>query len=44
MQYFWLNKTNKNRKLIVFINGWAMNETPVKHLAYEDFDILVLFD
>ncbi len=43
MEYFWLNK-NENKKLIVFFNGWAMNETPIKHLKKEDFDILVLYD
>jgi len=43
MQHFWLNK-NENKKLIVFFNGWAMNETPVKHLNCEDFDVLVLYD
>lgn len=44
MQYFWLNKKEENKKLILFFNGWAMNETPVKHLFCGDFDILVLFD
>ena len=44
MQYFWLNKTKENNKLIVFLNGWGMNETPVKHLKYNDFDVLILFD
>ncbi len=43
MNYFWLNK-NENKKLIVFFNGWAMNETPVKHLKTDGFDILVLYD
>lgn len=43
MQYFWLNKNNNN-KLILFFNGWAMNETPVKHMDFENYDILVLFD
>ncbi|MBQ4647355.1 MAG: DUF452 family protein [Candidatus Gastranaerophilales bacterium] len=43
MQYFWLNKNN-NKKLILFFNGWAMNETPVKHLKFSDFDVLVLYD
>ncbi len=43
MQYFWLNKQN-NKKLIVFFNGWAMNETPLEHLKKDDFDILILFD
>jgi len=43
MQYFWLNK-KENKKLIVFFNGWGMNETPVQHLAYNDFDVLILYD
>lgn len=44
MQYFWLNQKQENKKLILFFNGWAMNETSVKHLKTEDFDVLVLFD
>ena len=44
MQYFWLNQKEENKKLILFFNGWGMNETPVKHLKTEDFDVLVLFD
>lgn len=44
MQYFWLNKNENNKKLILFFNGWAMNETPLKHLECEDYDVLVLFD
>lgn len=43
MQYFWLNK-KENKKLIVFFNGWGMNETPVNHLEYENYDILILYD
>lgn len=43
MQHFWLNKNN-NKKLIVFFNGWGMNETPIKHLACVNYDILVLSD
>lgn len=43
MQYFWLNK-NDNKKLIVFFNGWGMNETPVQDLLCENFDILILSD
>ena len=44
MQYIWLNKKNENKELILFFNGWAMNETPVKHLDCAKFDILILFD
>lgn len=43
MKYFWLNNSD-NKKLIVFFNGWAMNETPVEHLLKDDFDILVVYD
>lgn len=43
MQYKWLNKKD-NKKLILFLNGWAMNETPVEHLIKDNFDILMLFD
>lgn len=44
MQHLWLNKQENNKKLIVFFNGWAMNETPIQHLKQDDFDILALFD
>lgn len=44
MQHFWLNKKEENKKLILFFNGWAMNETPVKHLFCDDFDVLILSD
>ncbi len=44
MQHLWLNKKENNKKLIVFFNGWAMNETSVKHLKNDDFDVLILFD
>ena len=43
MQYQWLNKKNNN-KLILFLNGWAMNESAVEHLNKEDFDILMIND
>ena len=44
MQYFWLNKKEENKKLILLFNGWAMNETPFKHIDCQDFDVLILFD
>ncbi len=43
MQSYWLNKKN-NKDLIVFFNGWAMNESPIIHLEKESFDILVVHD
>lgn len=43
MKYKWLNKKN-NIKLIIFFNGWGMDESIVKHLNPEDFDILMFYD
>ena len=47
MKYKWLNKgVNKgvnNGKLILFFNGWGMDENVVKHLDYEDYDILMFY-
>ncbi len=43
MRYFWLNQKN-NSKLILFMNGWAMDESAVNHLDYGDYDILTIND
>ena len=43
MKYKWLNKIG-NQKVIVFFNGWGMDENIVRHLDYEDFDILMFCD
>ena len=43
MKYKWLNK-KQNENLIVFFNGWGMDERVVKHLDCENFDILMFFD
>ena len=43
MKYKWLNQKN-NYKLIVFFNGWGMDESIVSNLAYEDFDVLMIYD
>ncbi len=43
MDYFWLNKKN-NDKLILIFNGWGMNETPFKHLLCENYDVLIFSD
>lgn len=43
MQFKWLNKEN-NKNLILFFNGWAMNESAVANLEKNDFDILMLSD
>lgn len=44
MKSYWINKKEENTKLIVFFNGWGMNETPFKHLKCEDYDVLVAYD
>lgn len=43
MEYKWLNKQN-NDKLIIFFNGWGMDEHAVKHLEAEDYDIVMFYD
>ena len=43
MKYKWLNKKNNN-KLIIFFNGWGMDECVVNHLLTEDYDILMFYD
>ena len=43
MKYKWLNK-GLNNKLIVFFNGWGMDECVIKHLEYEDYDVLMFYD
>ena len=43
MKHYWLNKRN-NEKLILFFNGWGMDEKSVQHLNCDDFDVLVFFD
>lgn len=43
MKYKWLNQKN-NSKLIVFFNGWGMDESVVKHLDSEDYDVLMFYD
>lgn len=43
MQYKWLNKQD-NKKLIVFFNGWGMEEKAVEHLICKDYDVLTFCD
>lgn len=43
MEYKWLNKNN-NKKIIIFFNGWGMDENVIKHLDVEDFDLLMFYD
>ena len=43
MEYKWLNK-RQNKKLIVFFNGWGMDESVVNHLNPENYDVLMFYD
>ena len=43
MKYKWLNAQN-NESLIVFFNGWGMDESIVKHLEFDNFDVLMFYD
>ena len=43
MKYKWLNN-QKQKELIIFFNGWGMDETIVSHLEYEKYDILMFYD
>ncbi|MCR5266315.1 MAG: DUF452 family protein [Cyanobacteria bacterium RUI128] len=43
MKYKWLSK-NKSDKLIIFFNGWGMDEIIVSRLDTEDYDVVVLYD
>lgn len=43
MKTFWLNKKN-NERLILFFNGWGMDQNPISNLNIDGFDILVVYD
>ena len=43
MEYKWLNKKN-NKNLIIFFNGWGMDESIVNHLEFENNDLLMFYD
>ena len=43
MKAYWQNKKN-NDKLIVFFNGWAMDENAIRHLECGNFDVLIIYD
>lgn len=43
MKYKWLNK-GINNKLILFFNGWGMDECVVNNLKTEGYDILMFYD
>lgn len=43
MQLTWVIKNNSD-KLIIFFNGWSLDENIVKHLTTAEFDVLMFND
>lgn len=43
MKYLWLNK-KQNDKLIVFFNGWGMDEKSVNFLEFGEYDVIMFYD
>lgn len=43
MQLTWVIKNNSD-KLIIFFNGWSLDENIVKHLTTAEFDVLIFND
>ena len=43
MKYKWLNR-NGNREIIIFFNGWGMDENVVSHLQCDKYDVITFFD
>ena len=43
MEYKWLNREN-NEKVIIFFNGWGMDENAVSDMAFGDFDVVMFYD
>lgn len=43
MQLTWVIKNNSD-KLIIFFNGWSLDENIVKHLSTDKFDVLMFND
>ena len=43
MKYKWLNNINSS-KLIIFFNGWGMDEEVVSHLKFGEYDVLMFYD
>jgi len=44
MKKLWINKKN-NSELLLFFNGWGMDEKPFSHLAVDnDLDIMMVYD
>lgn len=43
MEYEWINRAG-NKDLILFFNGWGMEDTVVEHLDAENYDVVMFYD
>lgn len=43
MQFTWLIKNN-SKKLIIYFNGWSLDENMVKHLTSTKYDVIMFYD
>lgn len=43
MQLKWLIKNN-SKKLIIYFNGWSLDENMVKHLTSREYDVITFYD
>lgn len=43
MQLSWLTKNN-SQKLIIFFNGWSLDENIVNHLTSLEYDVVMFYD
>lgn len=43
MQFTWLIKNN-SEKLIIFFNGWSLDENIVNHLNSDEYDVVMFYD
>ena len=43
MKYKWLNR-KKNSNLIIFFNGWGLDDSVVRHLEFDSYDVIMFYD
>jgi len=44
MKYKWVKELGNKEKLIIFFNGWGMDESVISHLDTYGYDLLVFYD
>ncbi len=43
MKHLWINRQD-NAELLIFFNGWGMDEQPFSHLKSDGIDVLMFYD